>query len=94
MQSALDECVAVMAPEMPTHFTRWAPENDTEVNSELSQDPDEALAYWQRRITRMRDGTMVKRPYYIYQDIQTAFGLSEAEMVQYFGSEVPTAPAE
>lgn len=94
MQSALDECVAVMAPEMPTHFARWAPENDTEVNSELSQDPDEALAYWQRRITRMRDGTMVKRPYYIYQDIQTAFGLSEAEMVQYFGSEVPTAPAE
>lgn len=94
MQSALDERVAVMAPEMPAHFARWAPENDTEVNSELSRDPDEALAYWQGRITRMRDGTMVKRPYYIYQDIQTAFGLSDAEMVQYFGSEVPTAPAE
>ena len=48
---------------------------------------EEAWDYWKQRIDRMRNGTMVKRPWYVYLYTQKFFGLSNQEMVQYFGSE-------
>ena len=44
-----------------------------------------------QRIDRMRNGTMVKRPWNVYLYTQEFFGLSDQEMMQYFGAEQSSA---
>ena len=92
MQNELDKCVSVIKPEMPMHFNRWAKYNDKNINSDSPQTADGAMRYWEERIRRMRDETMVKRPYWIYTLIQKTFALSAEDMVYYFGDEVPQNP--
>lgn len=94
MQSTLDACVAQIEAEMPAHFERWAALNEPAILAEAPTDPEAALEYWQARITRMRDGTMVRRPYYIYTYTQEVFSLTDAEMQTYFGGPRPAAPEE
>ena len=74
------------------HFNRWAKYNDKNINSDSLQTADGAMRYWEERIRRMRDETMVKRPYWIYTLIQKTFALSAEDMVYYFGDEVPQNP--
>ena len=87
MQQELDLCVAWIEPGMKEHLERWAPYNDGTIIIDVPSDPEEAWDYWKQRIDRMRNGTMVKRPWYVYLYTQEFFGLSNQEMVQYFGSE-------
>jgi len=84
MQAELDECAAMIAPEMPAHFERWAAYSEPSINPEAPADPQEALRYWESRIERMRNGTMQKRPWYVYLQTQAFFGLSDQEMEAYF----------
>ena len=85
MQEELDRCAAMIAPEMERHFERWAPYNEATLNPEVPKDAEGMMAFWKKRIERMRDGTMKKRPWYVYLQAQDFFGLSNAEMKQYFG---------
>ena len=86
MQQELDLCVAWIEPGMKAHLERWAPYNDGTIIMDAPSDPVEAWDYWKQRIDRMRNGTMVKRPWYVYLYTQEFFGLSNQEMVQYFGA--------
>lgn len=85
MQRELDQCVAMLEPEMMKHFERWAPYNVPALNQEAPTTAEEAYEYWKGRIDRMRNGTMVKRPWYVYLQTQEYFGLSNEEMMKYFG---------
>jgi len=87
MQQELDFCAAWIEPGMKAHLERWAPYNDGTIIMDAPSDPAEAWDYWKQRIDRMRNGTMVKRPWYVYLYTQEFFGLSNQEMVQYFGPE-------
>ena len=92
MQAELDECVAILQPEMPIHFERWAEFNDKVINSDSPLAPDGAYRYWKTRITRMREQTMVARPYYIYTLTQETFRLTDQDMLYYFGGKCPPKP--
>ena len=84
MQRELDRCIAEIEPWMKEHFARWAPENDPALNPDASNDPEEARKYWEKRVLRMRDGTMVHRPQYVYEQVQNFFGLTDQEMTALF----------
>ena len=92
MQKELDECVARIETEMPIHFERWAEYNDRVINFDSPLTSDGTLRYWRERVRRMREETMVLRPYWIYTLFQQAFGLSTDEMNFYFGSPPPVKP--
>lgn len=92
MQQMLDECVSMIEPEMPIHFERWAELNDKKINSDSPLSADGAMRYWRERIRRMREETMVMRPYNLYGFVQTQFQLSDEEMVYYFGGPRPEKP--
>ena len=51
---------------------------------------DGYLRYWRTRVNRMKD-TMNRRPYLLWGYVQEEFGLSNAEMIRYFG-ERPANP--
>ena len=85
MQEELDACVTAIEPEMVRHFERWASLNEPAINPEAPTTAEEAILYWKQRIDRMRSGTMVKRPGYVYLQIQEYFNLSNQEMIRYFG---------
>jgi len=87
MQQELDLCVAWIEPGMKAHLERWAPYNDGTIIMDAPSDPAEAWNYWKQRVDRMRNETMVKRPWYVYLYTQEFFGLSNQEMMQYFGVE-------
>lgn len=86
MQAELDQCAAMLEPEMMKHFERWAPYNVPALNQEAPTTAEEAYEYWKGRIDRMRNGTMIKRPWYVYLQTQEYFGLSNEEMMKYFGA--------
>lgn len=92
MQAMLDECVSIIAPEMPIHFERWAELNDKKINSDSPLSADGAMRYWNERVRRMREETMVMRPYNFYGFVQEAFQLSDEDMVYYFGGPRPEKP--
>ena len=82
----------MIQPEMTIHFERWAELNDRVINSDSPLSADGAMRYWKTRISRMRDQTMVARPYYIYTYTQETFKLSDRDMLYYFGEACPAKP--
>ena len=84
MQNELDACVAWIEPGMKAHLERWAPYNDGTIVLDAPSDPEKAWDYWKQRIDRMRNGTMVKRPWNVYLHTQEFFGLTNQEMAEYF----------
>ena len=68
---------------MKDHLERWAPYNDRKIIAEVPVDPVQAWNYWEKRIARMKN-TMEKRPGCLYEMVQDAFGLTDAEMAHYF----------
>ena len=63
MQAMLDECAAIIKPELPYHYARWAPYKEPTINSDSPTTGDGYMRYWQLRVDRMRNETMVYRPY-------------------------------
>ena len=92
MQWTLSGTVNLISDEMPYHFIRWAPEHIPLMNHDWPQESHAAMAYWQKRISRMSNLTMVARPFYVYYYTQRAFGLTDEEMLHYFGSPMPPEP--
>ena len=92
MLEILNNLVKVIEPEMRNHWTRWGPENDPMVISEVPTTADGAYRYWEKRIERLRN-TCRKRPTLLWGYTQDAFNLTDAQMIQYFGPK-PEMPAE
>ena len=89
MRAKLDELVAILEPEMPMHFARWAEFNLKAINVESPTTPDGALRYWRQRINRLQN-TIAWRPYVLYGLVQEQFKLSNAQMIDYFGQRPPS----
>ena len=91
MLAKLDEMVALIEPEMPLHFARWAEFVDKAIISEVPNTPEGGLRYWRQRVDRLRN-VMKKRPNLLYGFIQNQFKLSNDQMVHYFGPKPPMPP--
>lgn len=92
MIQTLDECTAIVYPELPRHYSRWAPYKEPTINMESPTTADGYMRYWQQRVNRMKN-TMNKRPYYFWGFVQTQYGLTESQMLHYFGQR-PEKPAD
>ena len=93
MIAQLDECVAIIEPELPMHYAKWASHPDTKIiNSDSPTTADGYMRYWRSRVDRMKN-TMRKRPWYFWGFVQEQFKLTDAEMIRYFGPR-PDKPAD
>ena len=92
MVSLFYEMTAQIKPEMQMHSERWATEMPAQVSFDVPKNATGAYNYW---ITRCERAVRVmnRRPHFIWLDIQSYFGLSDAEMESYFGP-CPEIPAE
>ena len=79
-------------PEMQMHLQRWAAEVHPKVSFDQPKNPEGGYNYWVTRCERAIR-VMNRRPYFIWQDIQSYFSLSDAEMTERFGP-CPVIPAE
>ena len=92
MTELFNEMAATLEPEMSLHFSRWAEENDKNINSDSPTTPEGAMSYWYKRLDYTRN-VLKKRPTLFYDMVQEQFGLSDGQMVIYFG-EKPEMPAD
>ena len=84
MIQQLDECTAMVYPELARHYARWAPYKENTINSESPTTADGYMRYWQQRVNRMKN-TMNRRPYFFWGFVQDQFKLTTNQMVSYFG---------
>ena len=84
MLEILEPMVEQITPEMTLHWARWGEENDKMIISEVPTTADGAYRYWQSRVERLRN-TCRKRPRNLWGYIKDAFGLSNQQMLDYFG---------
>lgn len=92
MQAKLDELSAIIEPEMTIHFGRWGELNDPYIIAEAPRTAEGALRYWRQRVRRLREETLLCRPWYLWGYIQDAFKLSDTQMNDYYGPR-PEKPA-
>ena len=88
MIQELEECVALIEPELPRHYQRWAGYTDIMkyINSDSPSSASGLLRYWRQRVDRMKNVTMTQRPYKFWDMVQKQFNLSDLQMAQYFGT--------
>ncbi|MBR6954053.1 MAG: lamin tail domain-containing protein [Clostridia bacterium] len=84
MLEILEPLVAQIEPEMGMHWARWGELNDPYVISEVPTTADGAYRYWEKRVERLRN-VCRKRPRLLWGFIKDAFGLSNLQMLEYFG---------
>jgi len=84
MTTELNKMVAILEPEMPLHFARWAEETDKAITYDNPSTPEGALRYWNTRLNRLRN-TLKKRPTYFYEMVQERLELSNDQMLLFFG---------
>lgn len=84
MVSLFYEMTAQIKPEMQMHSERWATEMSPKVSFDVPKNATGAYNYWLTRCERTVR-VMNRRPHFIWLDIQSYFGLSDAEMESYFG---------
>ena len=77
---------------MELHWARWGEENDKMVISEVPTTVDGAYRYWQKRVERLRN-VVRKRPTLLWEMVQSAIDLTDAQMVEYLGKK-PEMPPE
>ena len=88
MLAELDECVALIEPEMVQHYGRWAQYDVKTINIDSPTSPEGYLRYWGTRVDRLRN-VICKRPHFLWKYVQQQFGLSNDEMIHYFGEQPP-----
>ncbi|MBO4836115.1 MAG: lamin tail domain-containing protein [Clostridia bacterium] len=88
----IDECYAVLEPEMDMHYDRWASENLKSISFDQPQSKDGCLRYWRSRVERMRNVAR-KRPAYCWRQVAEWFKLTDAQMTEYFGP-IPLIPRD
>lgn len=84
MIAELDECTAIIKPELLRHYSRWAEYKEPTINSDSPTSATGYMRYWQQRVDRMKE-TMSLRPYKFWGLVQTQFHLTDAQMNYYFG---------
>lgn len=95
MQAAADVENTRAAPALPAHMTRWADAFIKAMSGEGTYpvaDEQEALLYQRYMVYRLRDKTMVRRPWSLYDGVQREFGLTDEEMASLFGAPKPELP--
>ncbi len=92
MTAKFNEMAAILEPEMPLHFARWAEENDKNINSDSPTTPEGAMSYWLKRLDYTRN-VIKKRPNLFYDMVQEQFNLTDGQMIIYFGAQ-PEMPAD
>ena len=92
MLKVLEPLVEEITPEMELHWARWGEENDQMVLSEAPTTVDGAYRYWEKRVERLRN-VCRKRPTYLWEFVQNAFELTNAQMAEYLG-EKPEMPPD
>lgn len=95
MQAAADAENARIASALPAHMERWADafaQTMSEKYGYPAQNAQEALLFQQYRVYRLRDKTLVRRPWYVYDSVQNELAVSDADMARYFGSPKPELP--
>ena len=86
MIAELEECAAIIEPELTMHYQRWANQPDMKyINSDSPSSGSGLLRYWRQRVDRMKNETMTLRPYKFWGLVQTQFQLSDLQMAHYFG---------
>lgn len=80
----IDECYAILEPEMDMHYERWASENLKSISFDQPQTKDGCLRYWRNRVERLRNVAR-KRPAYCWRQVAEWFHLTDAQMASYFG---------
>lgn len=88
MMNELNTMAAMLQPEMPLHFNRWAEENDKAINVDSPTTPEGAMRYWNSRLDYTRN-VLKKRPTYFYEMVQERFALTDQQMLNYFGEKPP-----
>jgi len=91
MLRQIDECYAILQPEMMMHFERWASYNLKSISSEQPQTVDGCMRYWNTRVNRMKN-TAKKRPTLCWEQVRDWFKLSDAQMEGYFGPKPEMPP--
>lgn len=91
MQEAVDAASARIAAALPRHMERWADEFIQALGGDSypAANAQEALLYQHYYVSRLRDKTLVRRPWYLYDQTQSALEVSDADMLRYFGSAKP-----
>ncbi len=84
MLAQVNECHALLQPEMQMHFERWASLNLKSISSDQPLTVDGCLRYWNTRVDRLRN-VVKKRPTYCYDQVKEWFSLTDAQMAAYFG---------
>lgn len=95
MQQALDAANARIADALPAHMARWTQQFADALGTEFGYtiaDAQEALCYQSYRVYVLRDKTLVKRPWYLYDSVQTELNVSDEDMAAYFGEAKPELP--
>lgn len=95
MQEVVDAENARIASALPAHMSRWVDEFRYALADEYRYSPadvQEALLYQQYRVYRLRDKTVVCRPWYVYDIVQSELNVSDEDMVRYFGGIKPEQP--
>lgn len=95
MQEIVDAENARIAAALPAHMNQWVEEYYQVLAEEFAypaKNEQEALLYQQYRVYRLRDQTLVKRPWYVYDLVQSELNVSDEDMVRYFGSSKPELP--
>ena len=93
LTSLFNQMILQIKPEMQMHMQRWAAEVHPKVSFDQPKNPEGGYNYWVSRCERMLERIFPRRPYYMWQEIIEYFGLTEAQMVAYFGP-CPAKPAE
>ncbi len=94
MQKELDEATARIYPELKRHYARWAPYKEPTISIDSPTTAEGYMRYWQVRVDRMRNETMVYRPYRLWGFVQEQFGLTKDQMIYYFGDRPANPDAE
>ena len=84
MENLFLEMIEEIQPEMQMHMERWAAEMPAQVSFDQPKNPTGAYTYWQTRNERALR-VFYRRPHFVWKDIQSYFGLSDAEMTERFG---------
>ncbi len=95
MQNCVDEAKMRIAEALPKQDERWASDfilvNDGDTRFPAN-DVSEAKIFHSYCVFRLRDKTIPRRPWYIYDSVQRELQVSDEDMNYYFGSAKPSLP--
>lgn len=92
MQAAVDAENARIAAALPAHMERWAEPFAQALPDEYDYPAADALSFQHYRLYRLRDKTLVQRPWYLYDSAQRELAASDEDMARYFGDPRPELP--